>query len=208
MPTTPGRGGFALARAVARQARRVNDENRREVSLAVVTDPRPNSLSAKIIGFDETTPMTASDLFDIFPLEMTDVVVVVPIPGGSWCIVSRLTGAEPEINLAPEEIDGSVMQVGEPFTRDGAADGLSIAYRSPAPVSIPGPDDTLEVVWTFEKPFDLIPVVVVGVEVDSDDPVTITASVKDVTETECTLMASNSGAAHDAVLVAIAIGVV
>lgn len=188
-------------------ANRVANANDRDPTIGSISDARPSSLSVKLAGFNTPVPCTASDLFDLFPLESGDVVLCLPIVGG-WHIIDRLTGAEPEIRLGVDEIDGSMVQAGPPFSDDDEAVTKVQAYRSPAVVDFDASAVTV-VTWTFTEPFAEVPFVIPTLQGTGDLIFDLSPVVRTVTEEVCTLAVRNAAAAvRSARLVAFATGVV
>lgn len=203
------RGGYALARIVSDLARRQVNAATRPISIGVVVDSRPLHLSVRLLGYEDPVEVTASDLFDLFPLETTDTVVVVPLPGGGWHVLDRLTGAEPEVRIGAGDIDASVVLAGAPFITDPqeTAHVRLQGYRSD-PIEI-DPDTAETFTWTFEEPYDEVPFVIPTAQATTSAGSFVVASVGDVTVDSATLYLRNhGGSAVTARLVALATGVV
>lgn len=203
------RGGHALAAVVADLARRQVESVQRPISIGTVVDSRPLHLSVRINGYDDPVEVTASDQFDLFPLETTDLVVVVPLPGGAWHVLDRLTGAEPEIRIGVDDIDAPVVLGGSPWVTDPkeTARVKLQGYRPAAEEVAAGAVNTIT--WTFEEAYDEIPLIVASAQGTAADASYVTAAVGTVSETQATLYLRNRHTDPVTVrLVALATGVV
>lgn len=66
--------------------------------LGRVVDSRLSSPSVRLVGFDGPVAVSVSDAFQVFPLADGDLVLCLPLPGGGWSVVSRLSGESPALD--------------------------------------------------------------------------------------------------------------
>lgn len=201
-----GAGFLRLARAVGGIASsHVAAEAPGRPLIGVVVDARPSSLSVQIEGYADPVEVTASDLFDLFPLEHDDLVVCLPLAGGTWHVIDRLHGAPPEVSLSRDDLDGIISAGPGLYDNDGSPGGASIqAYRKA--FNLPA-GNTLTATWTFDQDFDQIPFVLVNVEAGAGQIFNLQARVISTTVSATVLTVKSTDAATAAIsLVALAVG--
>lgn len=201
-----GAGFLRLARAVGGIASaHVAAEAPGRPLIGTVVDARPASLSVQLEGYADPVEVTASDLFDLFPLEHEDLVIAIPLAGGTWHVIDRLHGAPPEVSLSRDDLDGIVSAGPGLYDNDGTPGGATVQAlrKSQAwPLSA-----TTDYTWAFDQPFDQSPFVVAQIEGTSANIFDLQVRVKSVTDSAAVLSVKNVNvAAVTASVVALAVG--
>lgn len=186
-------GALRLAMAMARIAAAANEHDEaRALPLATVADPRPGSLTVRFPGSEAPVPATASDLFDVFPLENDDLVLMVPVVGGGWHVIDRVTGNVPPAitGIALEDIEAGLVQTGPGVQVEGQQTDSRIQwYRGP---STSFTDAATDVTWTFEDRYLAPPFVLTNIESTVAGASAVRVIVKSVTKVEAVLTVFNA----------------
>jgi hypothetical protein len=153
-----------LARAIVEASKRVREANLREAVLAQVRDPRPDSLTVRLHGYEQATEALATDYFDFVGLSSGDLVLAIPISSGQWVVVARLTGADPEISIAADQLEIPALMAGPGFVDDGEYNPVVQRHRSSLTVFA---DGVSEHTYVYPRPYEGPPFVTPVMEATS-----------------------------------------